>query len=124
MDGGTAENPFSEGFYDLVLALDGSRDKSPECSAVFFVDDHIVRYVHKTAGKITRIGSLEGGIRKTFTCTVRRDEVLEHGHAFLQVRYDRVLDDLGTLCSGFLRFCHKSSHTAQLFDLLCRSTGS
>ncbi|MBQ9892476.1 MAG: hypothetical protein IJM35_04905, partial [Bacteroidales bacterium] len=64
-------------------------------SAVFFGDDHIVGDVHQTAGQVTGISRLEGGIRQTLTGTVRRDEVLEHRHSFLQVGNDRVLDDLG-----------------------------
>ena len=80
--------------------------------------------VHQTTGKVTCIGSLEGGIGKTLTCTMGRDEVLEHCHTLLEVGNDRVLDNLGTCSTGLLRFCHQASHTAKLFDLLCGTTGS
>ena len=83
-----------------------------------------MRNVDESTGKITGIGSLERGIGKSLTCTVGRDEVLEHCHTLLKVGNDRILDNLGTRSTGFLRFCHKSSHTAELFDLLGRSTGS
>ena len=39
---GTSEYPLSERLDHLVLVLDGGSDKSPERSAVLFVDDHVV----------------------------------------------------------------------------------
>ena len=124
MHGSPSEYPFSEGFHDFILALDGSGDKSSECAAVLFVDDHVMGYIHETAGQITSIGCLQGRIGKTFTCTVGADEVLQHGHPFLKVGDDRVLDNLVSCRTGFLRLCHKSSHTAELLDLLCRTSGT
>ena len=83
-----------------------------------------MRNVHETTCQVTGIGCLEGGIGKTLTRSVGRDEVLEHCHTLLQVGDDRVFDNLRSCCTGLLRFCHKSSHTAELLDLLCGTTGS
>ncbi len=83
-----------------------------------------MRHIDKTACKVTGIGSLQGRIGKTLTRTVRRDEVLEHRHSLLKVGDNRVLDNLGSLSSGLLRLSHKSTHTAKLLDLRCRTTGS
>ena len=52
------------------------------------------------------------------------DEVLEHCHSFLQVGDDRVFDNVGSGSTCLLRFCHKSTHTAELLDLLGRTTGT
>ena len=83
-----------------------------------------MRNVNKTTCKISGIGSLHSGIRKTLTGTVGRDEVLEHAHTFLEVRKNRVLNNLSTFSSCLLRFCHKSTHTGQLTNLVFRTTGS
>ncbi len=124
MNRGASENPLAERLYDFVLILDGGGYKSPERSAILFRDDHVVAYVNETAGKVTCVRSLEGGICKTLARTVGTDEVFEHAHTLLKVGDNRVLDDVGTASSGLLRFCHKSSHTAELLDLLSGSSGS
>ena len=122
--GGTSENSLSERLYDLVLVLDGSCHKTAQCSAILLIDDDIMRNIHKTSGEVTCVGSLEGGIGKTLTCTVGGDEVLEHCHSLLEVGNNRVLDNLGTCRTGLLRLGHKASHSAELLDLLCRASGS
>lgn len=94
----------------LVLLYLGSR-QTPQSSTVFFRDDDIVRYIDQTACQITRIGCFEGRIGKTFTGTVRRDEVLQHGQTFLEVGKNRVLDGLSTFSTRLLRFSHKTTHT-------------
>ena len=52
------------------------------------------------------------------------DEVFEHREAFLEVGKNRVLDDLSAFSTGFLRFCHKTTHTGKLTDLVLRTTCS
>ncbi len=54
-----------------------------------------------------------------------RDEVLQHRKALLEVREDRVLDDLLTaLDTRFLRLGHKTTHTRELTNLLLRTAGT
>ena len=81
-------------------------------------------HVHKTTGQITCIGGLKRGIGKTLAGTVGRNEVLEHRKTLLEVRKNRVLDDLATFRTGFLRLGHKTTHTGELTDLVFRTTGT
>ena len=83
-----------------------------------------MRDVNQTTSQVTGIGSLQSGIGQTFTSTVSRDKVLQHGQTFLKVRKDRVLDNLTTFCTTLLRFRHQTTHTGQLTNLLLRTTGS
>ena len=54
-----------------------------------------------------------------------RNEVLQHRKSLLEVRENRVLDDLlATLDARLLRLGHQTAHTAQLTDLLLRTTGA
>ena len=55
---------------------------------------------------------------------MRSDEVLQYGHTLLEVGDDRVLNDLGTFCTGFLRFRHQTTHTGKLGNLISRTTGT
>ena len=79
-------------------------------------------HVDKTAGKVTGIGGLKRGVGKTLTGTVGRDEVLKHRQTLLEVRKNRVLDDLTTFGTALLRFRHKTTHTGELTDLVLRTT--
>ena len=80
--------------------------------------------VYETAGEVTGVGRLQGGIGKTLTGTVRRDKVLEHGHAFLKVRKNRVLNNLRAFGTGFLGLGHKTTHTGELGNLVGTTTGT
>ena len=125
VQGRTAENAVVEGLHDVVVALDGRSRQAAERTAVLFVDNHVLRNVHQTTGQITCVGGLKRGIGKTLTGTVRRNEVLQHRKSLLEVREDRVLDDLLTaLDARLLRLGHKTTHTAQLTNLLLRTAGA
>ena len=125
VQGRTAENAVVEGLHDVVVALDGRSRQAAERTAVLFVDNHVLRNVHQTTGQITCVGGLKRGIGKTLTGTVRRNEVLQHRKSLLEVREDRVLDNLLTaLDARLLRLGHKTAHTAQLTNLLLRTAGA
>jgi len=83
-----------------------------------------VRNVYQTTSQITGIGSLQSGIGKTLTCTVGRDKVLKHAQTFLEVRKNRVLDNLCTFSTCFLRLGHQTTHTRELTNLFLRTTGT
>ena len=85
VNGNAAENALAEGGNDFVAVFEGGADETAQRAAVFLGDDDIVGNVYETAGEVTGVGRLQGGIGKTLTGTVRRDKVLEHGHAFLEV---------------------------------------
>ena len=76
-----------------------------------------MRNIHQTSRQVSGICSLKGGIGKTLTSSVGGDEVLQHRHTFFKVGDDRVLDNVCTGSTGLLRLGHKTTHTAELFDL-------
>ena len=51
---------------------------SIDSSAIAFTDDDVLSDVDQTASQVPRIGGLESRVGQTFTCSVRRDEVLLH----------------------------------------------
>ncbi len=111
MNGYASENTLAERCDYFLVVLDFCADKTTERSAILFVDDHVMRHVYETAGEITGIGCLKSRIRKTLARTVGRDKVLKHRQTLLEVRQNRVLDNLTTLGTGFLRLSHKATHT-------------
>ena len=88
------------------------------------MDNDIVGYIDQTTGQITGVGCLQCRIGKTFTSTVRRDKVFQHGKSLFEVCQNRVLDDLTAFCSRLLGFGHQTTHTRQLTNLILRTTSS
>ena len=78
MNRNTAKDTLCQGCHHTVAVLEGGADETTECATVFLVNNDVVRNVHQTAGQITCVGSLEGGVGKTLTGTVGRDKVFEH----------------------------------------------
>ena len=124
VNGNTSQDAFVERRDDLIVVLQSRTNQSTERSAVFFIDDHIVRHIDQTTSQVSGVGCLQCRIGQTLTCTVRRDKVLQHGKTFLKVRKNRVLDNLCTFCTGFLRLRHQTTHTGKLTDLFFRTTGT
>ena len=120
----TTENALIECRDSFIAILKSSTFKSTKCSTVFFSDDDIVANIDKTTSKVSSIGSLHSGVRQTFTCTVRSDEVFKHRHSFLEVRKNWVFNNLSTFSTCFLRFSHKTTNTRELLNLVFRTTGS
>ena len=48
-------------------------------AAIGLVDDDVLRHVDEAAGEVAGVRGLKRSIRQTFTRTVSRDEVLQHG---------------------------------------------
>ncbi len=124
MNGNTSEDTFGKRSHNLFIVLDLSAYKTAQSATILLIDDHVMSHVDKTTGKISSVGGLQCGIRKTLTGTVGRDEVLKHRQTLLKVGKNRVLDDLTTLCACLLRFSHKTTHTGQLTNLVLRTTGT
>ena len=80
--------------------------------------------VDEAAGEVTGVGRLEGGVGQTLTGTVGGDEVFEHGHAFLEVGEDGVLDDLCALGTCLLGLGHEATHAGELGNLVGGATGT
>ena len=87
-----------------------------ERAAIRLGDDDVLRHVDETPRQVSRVRRLQRRVRKALARAVRRDEVLQHGQPFAEVRRDRRLDDLAR------RLGHQSAHARQLADLLLRSS--
>ena len=120
----TTQDSLAQRGYYLFVVLNFGANQTTQGSAVLLVNNHVVGYVDQTTGQVTGIGCLQGGIGKTLTSTVRGDEVLQHRQALLEVGQNRVLDDLTTLGTRFLRLGHQTTHTGELTNLVLRTTGS
>ena len=83
-----------------------------------------MRHVYQTTGQVTGVGRLHGGIGKTLTGTVGRDEVLQHRHTLLEVRQNWVLNNLVSFGTCLLRLSHQTTDTRKLFDLVLTTTGT
>ena len=94
LDRHASEHPVAERLDDLLALLEGADLEAVHGAAVLDVDDHVLRHVHEPPREVPGVGRLERGVGQTLARAVRRDEVLEHGEAFLEVMDDRRLDDL------------------------------
>ena len=104
VQGHTAQDTVVEGLHHVVVALDGRSRQAAQRAAILLVDDHVLRHIHQTARQVTCVGRLQGGVGKTLTGAVGRNEVLQHRKSLLEVRENRVLDDLlATLDARLLR---------------------
>ena len=89
--------------------------KAARRAAVFFVDDHVLRDVHQTAGEVTGVRRFQCGIGQTFARTVGGDEVLQDVQALAEVRGNRCFDD------GAVRLGHQAAHPGELTNLRRRT---
>src|ERR1700674_1731751 len=87
-------------------------------SAVALVDDDVLRDVDEAASEVAGVGGLQCRVRQALACTVRRDEVFQHGEAFAEVGGDGRFDDLAG------RLGHQTAHTGKLADLLFRTASA
>ena len=106
----TTEDTLIERRDDFIAILQGGADKTAQSTAVLLGNDDVVRDVDKTTSEVTGVSCLQSGISKTLAGTVRRDKVLKHAHTFLEVRQNRVLNNL-CLSTGLLGLGHKTTHT-------------
>ena len=118
----TAKDTLAQRSHNLIVVLDFTAYKASQCAAILFADNDIVGNIYQTTCQITCVGSLQRRVGKTLTGTVSRDKVFQHAQPLLEVRQNRVLDNLATFRTGFLRLSHQTTHTGQLTDLVFRST--
>ena len=119
-----AQDTFVERGDDVFVVLQFRADEAAQRTAVFLVDDHVVRDVYKSTRQVSGVGCLEGSVGQTFSGTVGGDKVLQHGESLFEVRKDRVLDDLTAVATALLRLGHQTTHARKLTDLLFRSTST
>jgi len=123
VDRDTTENPVCQWFNHVLVVFQRRDTDTTKRSTVVLVDRHVLRNVNQTTRQVTGIGRFQGRIGKTFTCTVRGNEVLEDRQTFLEVGDNRVLDDLASRTDQrFLRLGHQTTHPTELTNLLFRTT--
>ena len=120
----TSEDTFIQSGNNFIVIFQSSTNQTAQCSTVFFINNHIMRYVYKTTSQVSGIGSLQSCIRQTFTSTVGRDKVLQYRQTFLKVWKNRVFNNLSTFSTGLLRLSHQTTHTWQLTNLFLRTTST
>ena len=113
-----ADDAVAQRLDDLARLDDGPRLDAVERAAVVLGDDDVLRHVHQTPRQVAGVGGLERRVGQTLARAVRRDEVLQHGEAFTEVRRDRRLDDFAR------RLGHQAAHAGELADLLLRAAGA
>ena len=82
------------------------------------MDDDVLRHVDETPRQVAGVRRLQRRVGQALAGAVRRDEVLQHGEAFTEVRRDRRLDDLAR------RLRHEAAHAGQLANLLFAAAGA
>ena len=118
-----ADDTLGQRLDDVLAFLERSDFEAKDGSAVFLGDRHILRDVDEAAGEVTGVRGFQSGVGKTLSCAVGRDEVLEHGQTFAEVRLDWAFNDLAdTTGELLLRLRHQSTHAGELTDLVTRST--
>src|SRR6185503_9549179 len=94
IEGDAADDAVAEPFDDLTTGVDNRAGfDAVERAAVVLGNDHVLGDVDETACEIAGVGRLERRVRETLAGAVRRDEVLENGQSFAEVRRDGRLDD-------------------------------
>ena len=111
-----AEDAVAERLDDFAGVFELGDADAVERAAVELGDDRVLRDVDETTREVTGVRRLERGVGETLARAVRRDEVLEHGETFAEVRRDRRLDDLAR------RLGHQAAHGGELTNLLGRAS--
>ncbi len=114
----TADYTVAKLFDDLARLDDRSDVDAFHRAAVVLGHDNVLRHVDQAPRQVAGVGCLQRCIGKALACAVRRDEVLEHGQPFAEVRRDGRLNDFAR------RLGHQSAHAAQLTNLLLRTAGA
>src|SRR5438477_729440 len=96
----------------FIALINRAHNDSIHCSAVFHIDDHILRRVHQLAGEITGVRGLKRGVSQTFASAVSRNKVLKHAKTFTEVGSDGVLEDFAAWLG------HQTAHASELTHLL------
>ena len=71
MQQGTAHNTLAQGQLDLIAFHERAHLDAVGCLAIVHGHNHVLHHVHQTAGEITGVCRLQGGVSQTFTRAVR-----------------------------------------------------
>ena len=113
-----ADNAVTQRFDDLAGFHDTGDVNAIHGAAVVLTDDYVLGHVDQAARQVARVRRLESGIGQSLTGAVRRNEILQHGQPFAEVRRDGRLDDFAR------RLSHQTAHSRQLANLLFRSASA
>ena len=102
----------------FVAVKDRTNSDAVDSTTVALVNDHILRNVYELTSHVTGVSSLKRCIRKSFTRTVSRNEVLKYGKTFTEVRSNWAFDDLTRWLS------HQTTHTCELLNLCFVTTST
>ena len=108
----------------VLILLDCGCNQTTQRTAILLIDDHVLSNIYQSTSQVTCVCGLQRRIRQTLTSTVGRNEVLQHRQTLLKVRQNRVLDDLTAFGTTLLGLSHQTTHTAQLTNLLLRTTST
>ena len=79
------DNPFAQRLDNLVSGFYRRVFNTVDSTAVFFIDNNILRNINKTARQITGVCGLQRGIGKTLSGAVRRNKEFDNVQAFFEV---------------------------------------
>ena len=123
--GHAAEDALAQRLDDVLALLERRDLEAQDGAAILLGDRDVLRHVHQTAGEVAGVGRLERRVGQTLPGAVGRDEVLEHGEPFAEVRLDRALDDLADAAGELLlRLGHQAAHAGELPDLVAAAAGA
>src|SRR5450830_1908452 len=114
----TAEDTVAQRFNDFTAFNHRLHGRAVGGTAIIFDHDQILGHVNQTTCQVTGVRGLQRRIGQTLTGAVRRNKVLQHVQAFAEVRGNRRFDN------RTVRFRHQTTHTCQLTNLRCGTTGA
>ena len=80
-----AKYPRAHSLKNLAPLHKGLNPNAIHSTAIFLSNNCLLRYIHESAGKITRVGCLEGGVSQTLSCSMSRYKVLQNSQAFPEI---------------------------------------
>ena len=108
----TPDGPFGERRLDVAAVLEVGELHAVHRAAVMLGDDDVLHHVHETAGQVTGVGRLEGGVGQTLACAVGGGEVLQHRQALAERGRDGRFNDFPG------RLGHEAAHAGELAHLV------
>ena len=109
---GAAADDTVEERYDFVVAVVDCFLPDAACVVVvLFGNDYVHGDIAEFTGHITSVCGFQGGIRQTFTRTVRGNEVFVDAQTFTEGRENRAFDNFA------VGLCHQTAGSAELANL-------
>src|SRR6516225_10125438 len=93
MEGGATQDPVIQWFYNILVVLQRRSGNASQRSTILFGDYDILRNVNQTTREVTGISRFQRRIGKTFSCTMGRDEIIQHVQATLEIGKNGVFND-------------------------------